>query len=425
MMDRHQKDVIQRNFSFLVDHVDPRHIIADIFRRKGMSRQLMQRIHNDEGRIHRAEVFFMEVVDTCPFHVLINSLRYTKHRFVAQKLLKAYQPIILERNSSQNTTQQIDTRKSSDLAQQNGLSIQNEEYVYVYEELRSYRDNGDIDTLERRVSSIVWKWESDYKARQPSAEKSCIAQLAIEAKLAWFRFLIEAGRPCDVLAHVHDIGSFIIHTVNPILSTVMILAVQTQLLVYPKGYMEDTLDKYNGIKLLSASLPLNAIHLVNVYVAEFFIDCMSYELTAKHELKDKICSSLDQIMDRFVNVTSANEAEKRFRLGFIRRSLVVKALLCLNMTSCGRLISGLVPRSDLASAKDALQRVFSDWDKMDKKWKMMYHVAQARLQMSEGNNRCALTQAEHAQALSDQLYHCEERRNVTQLLQDLRHTQND
>ncbi|XP_060078391.1 uncharacterized protein LOC132557881 [Ylistrum balloti] len=413
-MDQQQKDVVQELFSFLVYTVDPRYIMADIFRRRGMSRQLMNRIDEDPCRTHRAETFFLEIVDICPFRILIKSLKRTNHRFVAKKLRKAYQRIT--RQTCVKTTDQL-------FAWQSIHPVQNEECVY--EELRSYKDNGKGDTLERRVSSIVWKWETEYKTRRPSPEKYRMAQAVIDAKLVWLRFSLEAEKPCDVLAQIHDVGSLIIHTTQPVKSTIMVLSVQLQLSVNSGGNIEDSLQKYNDIKFTAEKLELGAIHSVNVYVAEFLVDLMSYKLTGKQDLKHKLLGSIDQIMERFERAGNADEAEKRFRLQFIRRSLVVKALLCLNLTIGGRPIPGPVSSSDITSASEALEKVACDWEELDMRWKMLFHVALSRRFLSEGNTARALEEAENAQKLSNKLHHCEERRNVILLLEDIRNASND
>ncbi|XP_033752922.1 uncharacterized protein LOC117336483 [Pecten maximus] len=410
-MDRIQREVVQTLFTFLVDNVDPRYVMAELYRRRGMSRQLIRRINDDECSRHRSENFFLEIVDTCPFHILINCLRHTRHTFVAKRLLNTYCRMKRDGNTVQMAVNQ----------QLESLSITDEKYVY--EELRLYRDNGAIETLERRVSGLVWRWDTEYRDSKSTTKKACMARIVMDAKLAWIRFLLEADKPCDVLSQIHDVGSLIIHTEHPLISTVMVLAVQVQMLLFPrKSNLEDAVQKYNSIKLMAASLPLDAIHFVNFYVAEFCIDCISYERTGEQGIRQKMRNSLDKMMASVNDMTSGNEVEKQYRSSFIRRSLLVKVLLCLGMTHRGKCITESVSENDIVSAKHDLQQVFSEWEKLEMKWKMLFHVAQARLQMFEGNHEEALAQAEHAQSLSHQLHHSEERRNIFHLLQNVRNT---
>ncbi|XP_069131701.1 uncharacterized protein [Argopecten irradians] len=410
-MDTIQQKVVQTLFSFLVDNVDPRYIMAELFRRRGMSRQLMQKINSDNCSHHRSLTFFLEIVDTCPFHVLVNCLRYTQHTFVAVRLVDTYQRMKKEDNTSMPVQS----------AMNQCLDISDEKYVY--EELRLYRDNGAIDTLERRVSSIVWKWNTDYKTRAQSVEKARVARVVMDAKLAWLRFLLEADKPCDVLQQIHDVGSLIVHTEHPLTSTIMVMAAQAQMLMFPKGYdMEDIVHKYNSIRLVATSLRLDAMHLVNFYVAEFCIDCISYERTGKQEIKDRMKTLLERMINTVDNLPDVNKVDEQYRSAFIRRCLLVKVLLYLGMTHRGKPVTGSVSGNDLTYASMVLQQVFKDWGKLEIKWQMLFYVAKARLRLQEGRNEDALKQAELAQQLSNELHHSEERRNISELVQNVRRT---
>lgn len=293
------------------------------------------------------------------------------------------------------------------------------------DELRSYRDDGAIHTMEGRINKLLLEWESDYKYRPPSTDRAHMAELVLEAKLTWLRFLVEAEKYCDILAQIHDIGSLILHTSHPCLSTLLIVAVQAQLLIPLRLHMDDILCKFELMKPTASSIGCAMQVAVHVQVAEFFVIYLSFEQTGQKEKKFAAQIYLDEMISKFSHSQCISTTIREYVSKFVRRALVVKALLCVGMTTKGSSNPGsVVEEEDLASARDALQKVEEDWNYMNVKWKMLYYVAQSKLLLLQSNAQRALVQVEYANVLSRQLYQCEEIRNTDCLMNEIKSSLN-
>ncbi|XP_069131700.1 uncharacterized protein [Argopecten irradians] len=411
-MDGLQKKAVQQTFTFLVNYVDPLHIIAQLYEQEAVTQEVMKQILHDNVRHKRAMIFFVEIVNTCPFDVLIDCMKKTQHGFVAEKLLEQYHQLVTKQNAfvQPGILHMVDIPHGR----------------YIGEELALFLENGEIDKFEWNVFSIVSKWYVEYKSMTPSIEKSRVARVVMDAKTAWIKFLVEAGQKCDILAEIDDVKNMTVQTDNPVTSLCKVLAYQAQMMmIQKKGDIDGTLHEYKRIKAKAESERLDAFEATRFYITDFLIDYRSYERTGKREIKDRIKTSLDKMTDLADRLADRNEAVKEHLSVYVRRCQLVKLLLYLGMTHKGKLLPGPVSEEDLKSAKSDLEQTCRDgeFENLKKGWKMMVHVAQARLRQLEGNHEGAFQQAKFAKDLSNQLEHrFEERQNITELLENIHST---
>ncbi|XP_069133544.1 uncharacterized protein [Argopecten irradians] len=403
-MDGLQKKAVQKIFTFLVNYVDPLYIIEQLYEQDALTQEVMKQILRENVRHKRAMVFFVEMVDTCPFDELINCLKKREHEFVAEKLLETYHRL---------KTDQLVYVQPEILLLGDIVSIRN-----IGVELAVYQDNGKYDKFEQRVHAIHSKWHSEYKTKNSSAEKACAAEVVIHAQLAWLKFKVDAGNECDVLMEIKDVTRLAVYTKNPNTILSIVLAYQVQLLTIQNKDNIIGMNEYNRTKD-AVSKDLDVFDISTLIVTDTLVHSRSYELTGKQKAKDKMIKRLDKMIDQYSSSGDGDQT-KQYLSAFGRNSMLVKALAYLGMTYKGKIISAVVSDDDLKHAKWVLEQISGEFEKLERRWKMMFHVAQARMRQLNGDVEGALLNAKVANELSMELKHrFEERQNIINLLTDI------
>lgn len=386
-MDEDEKQAMQELHTKIVTCLEPSQLHDYLFQENIIPEDFHFKLR-EKTRVQTeaARLFIMHLKKHCSFGVFLVALRQENaYSFLAKELEGKLEEVKNRRRNRRSVVEIPWYEKAYHPIRRVQVYNENrEEIVHERHELKRLCLNVDFSVFYNKQSSFKAKWLNiSVNAEEEEKQKAAdLFFISLDAEIEHRRVMYDKSLyESDVFKNMKQIINY---TSNPKISLMLYLGrLASAKVMSNNSLLEDGLkDVREATENGERIEPCRETGIV--LLIYYNLLCQQYELSWDQSLRDNIINIGKESLDHF--------AQERDDICFdFRRIVMLKTtFVYLGIGLFCDILDVPVTSKHISFAKSCLDKVYKEWKRMEKRWKMIYHFAYARIHEIDRNWDLAL-----------------------------------